>query len=153
MTLIFIGINMFLIKQGLAVLQVQVDHCFCPLSMGMGIGCTQLVRASERHSANARSIPRCGEGFFSQSQLSVQTLLRCPYTPVCNRLHFHQCTRWRSPDPCQISVEYGNTKTPSMHPMLGSTTLLQLAFPGEGNPNFPWNKSHWDNTVVKSKKY
>ena len=25
--------------------------------------------------------------FFSQSQLSVQTLFRCPYTPVCNRAH------------------------------------------------------------------
>ena len=33
---------------------------------------------------------------------------------------------------------------------LGSTTLLQLAFPREGNLNFPWQKSPWDNTVVKS---
>ena len=38
-----------------------------------------------------------------------------------------------------------------MHPRLGGATLLQLAFPGEGNPNFPWEKSNWDNTVVKSK--
>ena len=37
-------------------------------------------------------------------------------------------------------------------PWLGSTTLSQLAFPGEGNPNFPWEKSHWDDTAVKSKK-
>ena len=29
--------------------------------------------------------------------------------------------------------------------------LSQLAFSGEGNPNCPWEKSHWDNTVVKSK--
>ena len=35
---------------------------------------------------------------------------------------------------------------------LGSATLSYLAFPGESNPNFPWEKSHWDNTVVKSKK-
>ena len=42
-------------------------------------------------------------------------------------------------------------KTPSMHPGLGSATLLQLAFPGEGNSNFLWEKSHWDNTVVKKK--
>ena len=33
-------------------------------------------RASDRHAAEAVSIPRCGEGFFSLSQLSVQTLLR-----------------------------------------------------------------------------
>ena len=36
--------------------------------------------------------------------------------------------------------------------MLGSATLSQLAFPGESNPNFPWEKSQWDNTVVKKKK-
>ena len=41
-----------------------------------------LVRASDLHTANAGSIPCCGKGFFSQSQLSVQTLLRCLYTPV-----------------------------------------------------------------------
>ena len=43
-------------------------------------------------------------------------------------------------------------KTPNMHRRLGSATLSHLAFPGKGNPNFPWEKSHWDNTVVKSKK-
>ena len=41
----------------------------------------QLVRASDRHVANAGSIPRCGKGLLSQCQLSVQTLLRCPHTP------------------------------------------------------------------------
>ena len=34
----------------------------------------QLVRASDRH-ADAGLIPQCSEGFFSQSQLSGQTLL------------------------------------------------------------------------------
>ena len=52
-----------------------------------GGGVAQLVRASDRHAADAGSIPRCGKGCFSQSQLSVQTLLRCPYIPVCNRTH------------------------------------------------------------------
>ena len=46
-------------------------------------------------------------------------------------------------------MDYGNTKTPSMHPRLGSLTLSQLAFPGEGNPNFPWEKSHWNNCNKK----
>ena len=27
-----------------------------------------------------------------------------------------------------------------------------MAFPREGNLNFPWEKSHWDRTVVKKKK-
>ena len=43
------------------------------------------------------------------------------------------------------------TETPSMHRGLGSATLSQLAFPREGKPNFPWKKSHWDNTLVKTK--
>ena len=34
-----------------------------------------LVRASDHHDADAGSIPQCGEGFFSQRQLSVKTLL------------------------------------------------------------------------------
>ena len=37
-----------------------------------------------------------------------------------------------------------------MHRRLGNATLSQLAFPGEGNPNFPSEKSHWNNTVVNS---
>ena len=49
-------------------------------------------------------------------------------------------------------MDNGNTKTPSMHRRLGSATLSQLAFPGESNPNFPWEKSHWYNSVVKKKK-
>ena len=40
-----------------------------------------------------------------------------------------------------------------MNRRLGSATLSQLAFPGEGNPNFPWQESHWDDTVVKSYVY
>ena len=43
-------------------------------------------------------------------------------------------------------------KTPSMHRRLGSATLSQLAFPREGNPNFLWEKSHWDNIVEKNVK-
>ena len=35
-------------------------------------------------------------------------------------------------------------KTPSMHCRLGGATVLQLAFPGEGNPNVRWEKSQWD---------
>ena len=50
-------------------------------------------------------------------------------------------------------VDYGNVKKTknSMHRRLGSATLSQLPFIGESNPNFPWEKSQWDNTVVKIK--
>ena len=53
----------------------------------------QLVRASDHHAADAGLIPPCSKGFFSQSQRSVYTLLRCPYAPVCNRMHQHLCAR------------------------------------------------------------
>ena len=37
----------------------------------------------------------------------------CPYTPVCNRMHWHLCARKRSCcSPGQSSVDYGNTETP-----------------------------------------
>ena len=49
-------------------------------------------------------------------------------------------------------MDYGNTKTPSMHGRFGSATLPQLAFPGDGNLNFPSEKSHQGNMVVKCLK-
>ena len=53
---------------------------------------------------------------------------------------------------CPRSVDYGNTKTPSMHHRLGVATLSQLAFLGESNSEFPWKKSRRDNPVVKSEE-
>ena len=58
-----------------------------------GWGCSSVGRASDRHAADAGSTSRCGKGIFSQSPLSVQTLLRCPYTPVRNRMHLYLCAR------------------------------------------------------------
>ena len=43
--------------------------------------CSSVGREKDHNDADADSIPRCGEGLFPHSQLSVQTLLRCPYTP------------------------------------------------------------------------
>ena len=40
----------------------------------------------------------------------------------------------------------------SMHHRFGRATLSHLAFPGERDPNFPWEKSKLDNTVVKEIK-
>ena len=59
------------------------------LNCGMwGGNVAQLVRAPDCHATDAGLISQCGEGFFSQSQLSVQTLSYvCPYTPVCNLMH------------------------------------------------------------------
>ena len=43
-------------------------------------------------------------------------------------------------------MDYGNTKTTGVRRRLGGATQTQLAFPGESNPNFPREKSQWDDT-------
>ena len=58
-----------------------------------GRGCSSVGKASDRHATDAGSIPRCGKGFFSQSQLPVQTLLRFPYSP---RVQSHALTSVRA---------------------------------------------------------
>ena len=50
-----------------------------------------LVRASDRHATDAGSIPLCGKEFFSQGQLTVQTLFWCPYTPLLSDILLHLC--------------------------------------------------------------
>ena len=39
-----------------------------------------------------------------------------------------------------------------MHHNLGSMTLSQLAFPRDSKLNIPWEKSQWDNTIVKKNR-
>ena len=51
-------------------------YLYC-LSWGGDVA--QLVELRTGHVADAGSIPRCGEAFPSQRQLSVQTLFQCPY--------------------------------------------------------------------------
>ena len=49
-------------------------------------------------------------------------------------------------------MNYGLTKTPSMHRRLSSAILSQLALPEESAPNFQWEKFKWNNTVDKKNK-
>ena len=58
-----------------------ISHYVC-----LGQGCSSVGAASDWHVADEGSILWCGKGFSFQSQLSVQTLLRRPYTPVCSRM-------------------------------------------------------------------
>ena len=96
----------------------------------------QLVRASDRHAADAGSIPRRGKGFFSQSQLSVQTLLRVR-TTACAIACINICAHVKDPVvPVRVRWIMETLKTPSMRRRLGTTTLSQLASPEENEPNF-----------------
>ena len=81
--------------------------------------------------------------FLPESIFSAD--LWCPYTPMHNHMHLNLCAYLKSSSPCQSSVDYRVTKTPSTHPRLGNAT-------GESHPNFPWEKSCWDNTVVKKRR-
>ena len=50
-------------------------------------------------------------------------------------------------------MDNGNTETLKHQActVLGNATLSELAFSEESDQNLPWEKSQWDNTVVKNK--
>ena len=54
----------------------------------MGRGGSDGAASDRKAGSNtdAGSIPCCGKGFYSQNQLSVQTLLQCLYS-ACVQLH------------------------------------------------------------------
>ena len=62
--------------------QLRITYsCTLRYSCTLGPRCSSVGRASDRHPADAGSIPRCGQGFFFRSQLSAQTLLRVSVHP------------------------------------------------------------------------
>ena len=67
-------------------LTVHTNSGYMLLVWFIGLGCSSVGRASSRHAAEAGSILRYDKGFISQSQLWVQTLLRCPFSP-CVQSH------------------------------------------------------------------
>ena len=72
----------------------------------------------------------------------------CPYAPVCINICVHVKDPVGHVRVCWINE---TLKHPA-HTVGWVARLLQLAFPGESNLNFPWEKSHWDNIVVKKKE-
>ena len=102
------------------------------------LSCSSVGRSSDRHVADAGSIPQCGKGFFSQSTFSADS----PTVSVHPRVQSHAFTSVRTIRIPLSTSDFGglwkHKNTPVMHRMLGSATLSQLAFSGEGNPNFPW---------------
>ena len=57
----------------------------------------QLVRASNHHVADTGSVSLCSKGFFSQSQLSVQTLLHVSVHPCVQSRAFNICAYVKDP--------------------------------------------------------
>ena len=103
----------------------------------------QLVRASDRHAADAGSIPRCGKEFFSQSTFSADSLT-CVRTPTCAITCTNICAHIKDPV-VRVRVQWimetlkhpaCTVRKSSMHGKLGSTTVT-TGFP-QGKPlEFP----------------
>ena len=66
---------------------------FIYLSSLGGRDVAQLVEHQTGTLPTQVQFPGAARDFSPFSQLSVQTLLRCPFTPVCNRMHIHLCAR------------------------------------------------------------
>ena len=71
---------------------MQNSDCYIPHVKGCEEEDISVGRASDWRSTDAGSSPRRGKGFFL-SQLPVQTLLRCPYSP---RVQSHAPTSVRT---------------------------------------------------------
>ena len=73
-------------------------------------GCSSVGRASDRHAADAGLIPRCGKGFFSQSQLSVWAFFRVSVQPPCAIACIYICVHVKDPEVhVQSSVDFAET--------------------------------------------
>ena len=84
-----------------------------------------------------------------QNVLRMRLYTEDPCVYACKKFTY-VCER--SCSTCQSSVDCTNTKTPSMHRRFSSTTLSQRDFHRESDPNFPWEKSQWNDIVVKRKE-
>ena len=101
-------------------------------------GCNSVGRESDRHAADAGSIPRCGKGFSPWVHFQCRLSYGVP-TPPCAIACSYICAHVKDPV-VHVRVWWImktlKKQTPTMHRKLGSATLSQLAFPGESNPSF-----------------
>ena len=94
----------------------------CPPGRAVGLECSSVGRTSDWHAAESGLIPQFGKGFFSQSQLSVQILLQCPYS---HRVQSHALTSvctWKTQTLAAIPL-FGHTKIPLALLGMGSSAL------------------------------
>ena len=116
------------------------------ISTTSGWGCSLVAGASDWHADDAGWIPRCGKGFFSQSRLSVQTLLHVSVHPPCAIACFKICAHIKD---TIVHVRVWWITQTLKHPACteGWATLLCHRWLSPGKAT---RMSHWDSTVVKS---
>ena len=112
-----------------------------------------MVRASDRHAADAGSIPLVRQGIFLLDLTFSSDSLTVSVQPLCAIGCTYICVHVKDP---VVRVRVRWIMKTLTHPActVGWVARLYRSWlsPGEGNPNFPWEKSHWENVVVKSKK-
>ena len=133
----------------------KFSHCFCrdsnlrPFSHESGALTTELSPPWGGNSSVGRSSDwkaevqywcwlesLCGKGFFSQSQISVQTLSRCPCSP-CEKLHgFISVCSLKLPNTGSQTIAW------TLHTLtgMGRAALVAIAavpYPQARQPTFP----------------
>ena len=79
------------------VVVVLFFYWYCYTVNAMGWGVAQLVRASDRHAADAGSIPRCGKGFFPPESTFSADSLTVPVHPPCAIACINICAHFKDP--------------------------------------------------------
>ena len=114
--------------------------------------CSSVGRASDRQTAPLMRVrfPRAARDFFFQSQLSVQTLLRCPNPPPlpCAIACINVCVHVKDPV-VHVRVLWIMETLKQPARTLGWVARLCHSWLSPGKqPEFPWEKSRWENTTV-----
>ena len=116
----------------------------------MGWGCSSVGRASDRHAANANPFPIVARDFSPRVSFQCR-LSYSVHTPLPAIACIYICAYVK--DPIVHFRVWWIMKT-LKHPACNVGWIARLCHswlsPGDGNPNFPWEISHWDNTVVKT---
>ena len=101
------------------------------ISAILGQGCSSDSRALDQHTTVIGFIPQCSMGFFSQSQLSVQTLLGCPYSPLV-WLH-----AWTSVHMLKMPSAGSHTVVCTQENTASTALEAAIASPRHDDPIFP----------------
>ena len=109
--------------------------------------CSSVGRASDRHAADAGSIPQCGKGFF----LPESTFSALSYgvrTPPCVIACIYICAHVKDP---VVHVRVRWIMETLKHPActVGWAARLWRSWLSLGKESFLWEKSQRNNTVVK----
>ena len=124
--------------------------CWCPWCGRADGWCRDVAQLEHQTSTPLMQVqvPDVARNFFSQSQLSVQTLLQRPYTPVCNLKHQRLCAHERPYTACQ---SWWIMETHSMHRRSGSASVA-AGFPQGKQPKFPLGETPMGQYSCKKKK-